>query len=41
MADGFEFLNAKKDSIDLAAFKIPDTSYVKYLIEKGENYEFT
>lgn len=40
MADEFEFLNAKKDSIDLVAFKIPDDGYVKYLVEKGENYEF-
>lgn len=40
MTDGFEFLNAKKDSVDLTAFKIPATSYVKYLLEKGENYEF-
>ena len=40
MVDGFEFLNAKKDSIDLTAFKIPCDGYVKYLIEKGENYEF-
>lgn len=40
MVEGFEFLDAKKDLIDLALFKIPDDSYVKYLLEKGENYEF-